>query len=263
METAETANLRKTLVDQYLRCETVADRLRMEFDHIWREIDKHPFLLEIEKGKLPVEKYRTYALQNYIYFLEFFRNTGLAASKARTLTAALEFRNRTVAKTSEYEKYIAVIRQVGITDAEISQVTVDPTIPLPAARAYTDYQYKIYSTGSPGEMAAAVLPCAWSYSPRDRGGLDCAMRVARGLSDHYGVDKRVALSYGNYADEEVEMRGIVSLKRAISEEVEREGQDAAKRIRDVFRRSSEYEYVWWELAYRHEPGKERKVGSFF
>ena len=48
---------------------TWLDKLRMEFDDQWKKIDEHPFLVKIENGTLPREKYKTYAIQNFYYFL--------------------------------------------------------------------------------------------------------------------------------------------------------------------------------------------------
>ena len=239
-----------------------ADKLRREYDHIWRQIDTHPFLVEIEKGKLPLTNYKTYAIQNYFYFTEWFRECSAAASRARTVAETLTYTKWMTDTRPEYEKYVSIIKQIGLTDKDLEDVTVNPVVPLPGARAYVDYQYKVYSTGSPGEMAAAILPCAWTYSPREIGGLLCPLRVAKGLSDYYGVDRELALAYGNYSNQQPHFELLISLKDTIANEA-KEGIEASNRIRDVFRRCSEYEYMWWDIAYRHEPGKERQIGSYF
>jgi thiaminase/transcriptional activator TenA len=254
--------LRKQLINDFKKGRGFADRLRQEFDYIWKKIDVHPFLLEIEKGKLPMEKYKTYAIQNYIYFTEWFRSCAAAAAKAATIAETLMFKNWMNDTEPEFTKYVDLIKQVGITERQLLQATIDPKIPLPAARAYIDYTFKIYSTGSTGEMAACILPCAWTYAPRDIGGLACPLRVAKGLADHYGVNREVALAYGNYSSQKPHFELLISLKDAISNEVKR-GKEIAERIRDIFRRCSEYEYMWWDLAYRHDPNKEREIGSYF
>ena len=51
-------------------------------EYIIKKIDQHPFLVEIEKGILPKEKYRTYAIQNLIYFHDAYRNHAIASATA-------------------------------------------------------------------------------------------------------------------------------------------------------------------------------------
>ncbi len=165
----ETERLKIELVNQYKNQEGFIDKLRYEYDYIFKKIDEHPFLVEIEKGKLPIEKYKTYAIQNYFYFNEWFRCCGAAASKATTISETLMFKKWMSDTNPEYDKFVALIKAAGINNKQLKEVEVNPAIPLPAARAYVDYQFKIYSTASAGEMAAAILPCAWSYSPREFG----------------------------------------------------------------------------------------------
>lgn len=255
--------LKRKLLDQYKNPKGFIDKLRYEYDYLFKKIDEHPFLVEIEKGKLPIEKYKTYAIQNYFYFVEWFRCCTAAAAKATTTAEVLIFIKWMTDTYPEYDRFVALIKQVGITDEQLIKVTLDPAIPLPAAHAYVDYQYKIYSTASPGEMAAAILPCAWSYSPQEIGGVACPFRVGKGLVDHYGINKEIALDYGNYSNRKHHFELLLSLKKTILEEVKYGKEGVANRIRDVFRRCLEYEYMWWDLAYRHDLRKERKIGSYF
>ena len=259
----ETEKLKRKLIGQYKIQEGFIDRLRYEYDYIFKKIDRHPFLVEIEKGKLPLEKYKTYAIQNYFYFNEWFRCCGAAASRATTISETLMYKKWMTDTNPEYEKYVALIKQVGISNEQLAQVELDPAVPLPAARAYVDYQFKIYSTASAGEMAAAILPCAWSYSPRQIGGVECPLRVGKGLADHYGIDREIAVDYGKYSSHRPHFELLISLKKSIEEEVKNGKPGVAKRIRDIFRRCSEYEYMWWDLAYRHDLEKEREIGSYF
>lgn len=259
----ETEQLRNELVNQYKNQEGFIDKLRYEYDYIFRKIDEHPFLSEIEEGKLPIGKYKTYAIQNYFYFTEWFRNCGAAASKATTVSETLMFKNWMTDTNPEFEKFVALIKQVGIGDEQLKEVEVNPAIPLPAARAYVDYEFKIFSTASAGEMAAAILPCAWSYSPKEIGGVECPLRVGKGLADHYNVNREVALDYGYYSTHRPHFELLISLKKSISEEVEYGKPGVADRIQDIFRRCIEYEYMWWDLAYRHDPQGERQIGSYF
>jgi thiaminase/transcriptional activator TenA len=254
--------LKAQLADECKNHSGFIDKLRYEFDPLFRQIDEHPFLVEIEAGKLPLEKYKTYAIQNYYYFNEWFRCCAAAAAKAPTIAETRKYIKWMTDTNPEYDKYVALIKQVGITERQLTETMVNSTTPLPAARAYIDYQFKIYSTRPAGEMAAAILPCAWSYSPREIGGVVCPLRIGTGLADHYGVNREIALAYGNYSSQKTHLELLVSLKKSINDEV-KNGKQVEERIRDIFQRCCEYEYMWWDLAYRHDPQKERQIGSYF
>ena len=45
----------------------ISARLRRDADAIWKGIIKHPFVVELYEGVLPIEKFRFYVLQDYNY----------------------------------------------------------------------------------------------------------------------------------------------------------------------------------------------------
>lgn len=255
--------LRQILKKEYENPTTFVDKLRKEFDYKFAKIDKHPFLTEIEKGELPREKYNTYAIQNYFYFLAQFRNTSIASGLADDLFKVQLFLDWGKGWTPEFEKYKKIIKNFGVTESEMEAVLTDPTVPLPASRAYADYGFYIYSTGTLGEIACTTFPCAWTYSAREIGGVECPLRVGTGLAKYYGVDKKLALSYGNYSRQQPHLAVLKNLKDIINYEAEKGGKEIKAKIRDVFSRCLDYEYKWWDTAYRHEPGKEVEIGSYF
>ena len=257
-----TDKLRKQLIHQFKNRVGFADELRYEFDHIWRRIDEHPFLVEMSNGKLPIEKYRIYAVQNYFYFAEWSRVFAGAASRAPTAAETLRILKWLTNTGIEFDSYMAILKNVGVTGDQLLDVTTNSGIVLPSFRAYTDYMYRICSTRTVGEFAACVLPCEWTYSSKDIGGLECALRLATGLADHYGVDRETALNYGNYSNKSTHLELIISLKDAISQEVKKGGQPACERVRDIFRNASDYEYLIWESVYKYS-SDDQKVGSNF
>jgi thiaminase/transcriptional activator TenA len=227
-----------------------ADQLRREFDDLFRKIDSHPFLVDIAEGKLPIQKFRTYAVQNYYYFAESGRALAAAASRAPAIPDAITIVGWLTNINPEFDKYLSMIRKVGVSDEQMSRALIDPAIPIPAFRDYVNYMYKVCSTGFVGEAAACLLACDWTYSSRDVGGLSCAMRMAQGLADHYGVDRETALTYGNYPNQKPDLQLMTSLKSSISEGVAKGDRGLADRIRDIFRRASEYELGVWDAVYK-------------
>ena len=49
----------------------VSETLRRWADPIWEQIFRHPFVVEVYRGDLPLEKFRYYLLQDYNYLVNF------------------------------------------------------------------------------------------------------------------------------------------------------------------------------------------------
>lgn len=251
------------LKKEFEKPKTFIDKLRHKYDHLFKEIQNHPFLTEIETGRLPREKYKTYSIQNYCYFMNAFRNTSAFAAKAATLAETNLVSEWGKGWNPEWIAFNAIIRDFGDTEEELENAQINPGVLLPAARAYIDYSYFVYSTGSIGEAAMAVLPCAWTYSPTVVGGVDCPLRVATGLMKYYGVNKKIAMEYGNYSRQQPHLVVLKNLKDLINYEASKGDEEKIARLTDIFTRCLDYEYKWWDLAYRHDPNKPRHIASYW
>jgi len=63
----------------------VSETLRRWADPTWEQILRHPFVVEVYRGDLPLEKFRYYLLQDYNYLVNFAKALSLAAAKAPTV----------------------------------------------------------------------------------------------------------------------------------------------------------------------------------
>jgi len=90
--------------------------LRKMADPIWEAIFKHPFVVELYSGALPLEKFRYYLLQDYNYLVNFAKALSLATAKAPAvplMREALALAYGTV--TGEMANYEALLGEVGLT----------------------------------------------------------------------------------------------------------------------------------------------------
>ncbi|MCH8802377.1 MAG: thiaminase II, partial [Chloroflexi bacterium] len=55
-----------------------SEQLRNEAEPIWRRIFDHPFLKEIKDGTLPLDTFRYYLAQDYLYLEGFGRTVAMA-----------------------------------------------------------------------------------------------------------------------------------------------------------------------------------------
>ena len=59
-----------------------SEQLKNEAEPIWRRIFDHPFLKEIKDGTLPLDTFRYYLAQDYLYLEGFGRTVAMALAKA-------------------------------------------------------------------------------------------------------------------------------------------------------------------------------------
>ena len=75
--------------------ETFSSRLRAQCDRIWAGLHAHPFLGELARGTLPLDRFRFFIEQDLLYLPAFARCMAMGAAKSAS-DADLEFFTRQV-----------------------------------------------------------------------------------------------------------------------------------------------------------------------
>ncbi|TAM86049.1 MAG: thiaminase II [Candidimonas sp.] len=207
-------------------------------DQAWRDaastvaaIEKHPFLTGLAAGTLPAERFRHYMAQDALYLIDYSRMLALAASQA--------------ARASEIEFWSTSATHAVIAERELHARFVNDLTAArqsPTCLAYTSFLAALGTGGSYPVLIAGVLPCFWIYE--HVGNIMSAM--VGDLADHpYGA------WIGTYADPAFadscrQARGIVN--RAIDAAT----PDTVLRAAEAFRIASQYEWMFWDAAWRLE-----------
>lgn len=127
---------------------------------IWEECAATPFVQEVQTGKLPLEKFKRYMIQDSIYLKNYARIYGKAIFHAATLREIqLYYSMLNFVNDTESEVRLDYLKQFCITDDDIELIA-----PLPENQNYIDFMFKIASHGKNEEILMAVLPCMLSYS---------------------------------------------------------------------------------------------------
>ncbi len=235
-----------------------AEQLRRDVEPVWRAIARHPFLVEIEQGTLPIAKYRLYAIQNSHYFFQWFRASGAAMMHARTREDSFLIASTLAGYYEEWEHYKAMIIAAGVTEEQIQNV-----VPLPANEAYGDFMMRVALTGTLEEFACAVVSCPWTYADDSLDGISCAGRVAQGLMRHYGVPPELAQPYRENFRSPAQRASLEMWNRLVSRNQDRATPEELERRRRYFRLGSEFEYKFWDMAYYGTSEGERDPGSYY
>ena len=126
---------------------------------IRQAILEHPFITGIGDGSLPVDRFKYYVIQDYVYLIDYSRALAIASARAIDLQdmswfAGLldETLNREMALHRSY------CQEFGINLQELESVE-----PASTTKSYTNFLLKTAYQGSFGELVASLLPCQWGY----------------------------------------------------------------------------------------------------
>ena len=213
------------------------DRLYQSAAPIWKKCMEHPFVKGIGDGSLPLEKFRYFMLQDYVYLYDYARVFALGTVKAKDPALMREFaRNVDEVLHGEMEIHRAYMRRLGITPGEAERAEM-----AYANAAYTDYMLRIAWERGPAEIAASILACAVSYE-------DIALRIVSErpeAADHpfYGEWIR------GYADP-----GYGEANRALEALTDRLAAGTSmERLREIMRICSLHELAFWDMAWEMRP----------
>jgi thiaminase/transcriptional activator TenA len=213
-----------------------SDRLRSLAEPIWAAQFAHPFVRGIGAGTLPIEPFKYWVRQDYLFLIEYCRLFGLAAARAPDLETLTRFADLLQATArGEMDLHRAYAAELGIAMAELEAATMAPT-----TRAYTDFLLRIAATGDFAELTAALLPCMWGFSEIGR-----HLAVARPPNPLYArwIDTYADPEFANLAEW---CRGLVDrLALGASE-------DQRRRMETAFITSSRYELAFWQMGWTEE-----------
>ena len=212
--------------------ESFSEQLRREAEPIWERVFSHPFLREIKDGSLPLEKFRYYLGQDYLYLEGFARAVAMTLAKAPDSQTLEELSHR-VLTPIERPLHHQLLAAAGVTVEEIQRNGRSPT-----NTAYVNHMLQTASLHGLGPTAAALLPCPWTYHEVGQ-----QMREI----EHPIYKSWAAIYQRGFLAESVEAW------RWLVDEASREaGEAQRRRMEEAFLISSRYEYQFWEMAWQQQ-----------
>ena len=213
-----------------------ADRLYLSAAPIWKKCMEHPFVKGIGDGSLPLEKFRYFMLQDYVYLYDYARVFALGTVKAKDPALMREFaRNVDEVLHGEMEIHRAYMKRLGIPEGQAE--TVRPALPN---LSYTSYMIAEAQAGTVADIVAAILSCSWSYA-------DIGLSLAEipGAADHPFFGEWIQ----GYAGEEYQKtnRSLIELMNRLSEGLP---EDQKAHLEEIFVNCSLYELGFWDMAWQ-------------
>jgi len=213
---------------------SLSEKLRDDSKYIWKKILSHPFVLELYRGTLPLDKFKFYVKQDYNYLIGSMRAFSLLASKSSYEISRLALELAYADATVEMENYVRLLKRLGLSLEEVLKEE-----PAPTNVAYTNFLISTCALGNPLECLVALLPCFWSYQVIAEAHKD----LLRENSVEVYVDWASVYLSDDYKDI------VRKMREAVDRLWDGKEYDVLKRIFIV---ASRYEYMFWDMAYKME-----------
>jgi len=205
---------------------------------VWEDCYKHPFVQKLGNGSLEKETFMFYLKQDYKYLLEYAKVFALGALKAKDEPTVKNFTASQKATLDEMN-----LHRMYMTDYGISLEDADNTTQSLFNKAYTANMMTIGYTESVVELMAALLPCPWSY-------YDFACRLKEDFNENLSNNyyKSWIETYANNEFYESFSWFFPTMDILCEGKSDKELQH----IVEIFKSSVEFEYLFWDMAYRQE-----------
>ena len=212
--------------------ENFSDELKIAAAPIWEKIFKHPFLVAIKNGSLPIETFRYYLTQDYLYLEGFARTVAMALAKAPDSETLEELSHRVLTPVERplHHKLLA--------EAEVTLTSIYEAGPSPTNTAYVNHMVKTASLYGLGPTAAALLPCPWTYH---------LLKDEVGASDHPLYSQWTEFYVAGFLE-----NSVAAWRKFVDQAALTAGPTELNDMRRAFITSSQYEYMFWEAALSRE-----------
>lgn len=218
---------------------TLTDELYESVKDIWSGYHEHPFVKGIGDGSLPIEKFRFYMLQDYLYLYDYAKVFALGVVKSTEPSMIRRF-SYFVEDTlgGEMDIHSGYMERLGITDEEVARASKSL-----ANASYTSYMLEVGFRGNELDILVAILSCAWSYAEIGR---KMAEKHPEAVNHpFYGEWVRCYTSkeYNDMNDE------ILYLVNTLGDGISRR---RVEELKEVFVNCSRYEGMFWDMAWNME-----------
>ena len=197
--------------------------LRAAAADVWDASLAHPFVRALGDGSLDETAFRYYIRQDYLFLIDYGRLLSLGAARAPRLAWMRRFAAlaSSVLET-EMELHREFAARWGVSDLEATRLE-------PATAAYCNFLLRTASLEDFSELAAALLPCMWSYAEIGA--------TLNATSDRYRewIDMYASDEFGELA----------AWARSDVDEVDGDGA----RMEAAFTASCSHELRFWDAAY--------------
>jgi thiaminase/transcriptional activator TenA len=214
---------------------SLTQELRQKYHDLWQRMVHHPFVNEMGDGSLPVEKFRTYFLQDYVFVNNLVSLTALGIAKAPDFEAASVL-HRFLAGVLDPESdlFARAFKELGASEEEYSSASASPT-----TQAFGDFLTRVGYEGDFEDIVTVLYVTEGTY-------LDWGTRL---LKTGKKPNNPVYQEWIDIHGPEV-LGELVSWIGSHLDSVDIGNR--RPRIERNFLTALRYEYMFWDVAYKGE-----------
>ena len=224
-------------MNKNLYAASLFDQLKRACVDEWNAYCHHDFVNEIGEGTLPIESFRYYLEQVYIFLIHFSRAWALAVYKSSSVAEmqwATEILHSTI--NTEMSLHVGFSERFGV-----SQEQLENTKEAQANLAYTRFVLDKGLAGDLLDLYVALMPCVVGYA-----------EIGNRLSLEYDsvlADNPYREWIEMYSSEEYQTLAIKSI--SVLERIcrERGGMSRIDELKATFRSATVLEEGFWSLCY--------------
>ena len=218
----------------------------------WHRYINHPFTNALGHGTLPVEVFKNYLVQDYLYLTHFARTYSLAGHKSENMRDVVRSAEIVLHIQKEMQLHLEYCAEFGLTQADIEN-TPEST----AGTAYSRYVLDVGMSGDVLGLYVALAPCLIGYGVVAERLVNTPEYAATAKAKpkgewEEGEGQRKGNRYWkwveNYMADDYK-EAVVKGRAVIEDEIIRQGgigRGRAEELVEVFRRATEMEVGFWE-----------------
>jgi thiaminase/transcriptional activator TenA len=201
------------------------------------KIDVLPLLAKLSDGTLPGKVFRHYILQDTLYLNHYARCLAIVAAKAPDNAQVMRFLN-SAQKAIQVEQglHSGILARFGVTPDDVAVAE-----PSPSGFAYTSFLMATAYHCSYAVALSAILPCFWIY-----------WNVGEAIKGQpAAIDNPYQSWIDTYGDPQFAAgaREVIALTDAAAKAA---SPTERAQMLDVFVRASQYEWMFWDSAWKLE-----------
>jgi thiaminase/transcriptional activator TenA len=210
-----------------------SDQLRDHHRDAWHRATHHPFIEELGSGTLPLEKFRRYFLQDYVFVNDLARMSGIAIGSAPDLPSARPIHQfLTNLMGAEDALFIDAFKALDVPEETFRNASPDPV-----TAAFGDFLVRLAYQGSFPEICAALLVTEGVY-------MDWGERLSRAGA---APGNPMYQGWIDIHTEDVLGSFVSFLSKVVNDA---SGDERSRSpIERVFGRALDFEVKFWDVSY--------------
>lgn len=197
---------------------------------------EHPFLTGLTDGSLPRDRFQFYLTQDALYLRDFAQALKFLSTKApKPEWGATLDRHAKDAIAVERSMHESILRKFGVSKQAMARAKM-----APVNRDYTAHLIQAVEEGSFAEGLSALLPCYWIYWEV---GKELEKRGSKNPEYQRWINQYASEEYGKTVREVLVM---------MDEAAPKMGESERTRALELFEKSSQFEWMFWDMAWRME-----------